>query len=113
MINYNKLFKKFNEKGITTYTIRKKNLFGQEILRKIRMCSVTDAERKEYVNLSDAEIIDMKLQKYQAEKGKAFKYDVSTKTIEELCQLLQCQPYEIMDWEIELDEALSYEKRYK
>lgn len=38
-------------------------------------------------------------------------YDVSTKTIEDLCQLLQCQPQDIMDWEVELDPELSYERK--
>lgn len=113
MINYNKLLEKLNEKGITTYTIRKKNLFGQELLRKIKMCSVSDEDRRIYGELSDAEIINMKLQKYESEKGVPFKFDVSTKTIEELCQLLQCQPYEIMDWHVDLDESLSYIQRLK
>lgn len=113
MINYNKLIQKLSEKGITTYTIRKNNILGQELLRKIKMCSVTDAEREAYGNISDKDIITMKLHEYEVSKGKPFKYDVSTKTIEELCQLLQCQPYEIMDWEIELNEEKSFEKRYK
>ena len=39
MVNYNKLMEKLKEKDITTYAIRKYNLFGQEILRKFKMCS--------------------------------------------------------------------------
>ena len=35
------------------------------------------------------------------------------KTIEDLCQSLQCQPQEIMDWEVELDPDLSYANRYQ
>ena len=40
---------------------------------------------------------------FAVHNGKEFMYDVSTKTIEDLCQLLQCQPQDIMDWEVELD----------
>lgn len=113
MINYNKLIQKMRDKGITTYTIRQNNIFGQELLRKIKMCSVTDAEREAYGDIPDKDIITMKLHAYEVNKGKPFLFDVSTKTIEELCQLLQCQPYEIMDWEVELDEEKSFEKKYK
>ena len=97
MVNYNKLFKKFAEKGITTHTIRKYNLFGQEILRKFKMCSGTDAEIKKA------------LEDYKKQHGKDFKADVSTKTIEDLCQLLQCQPMDIIDWTVELNPELSFE----
>lgn len=99
MVNYNKLFAKLEEKGISTYTIRKYNLFGQEILRKFKMCSGEPWE------------IIKKMDEYREKTGKDFKVDVSTKTIEEICQLLQCQPYEIMDWEVELKPELSFEHR--
>lgn len=112
MVNYNKLFEKFREKGITSYTIRQKNLFGQEILRKLKMCSVTDEERKSYAGKSDTEIIIKKLEAFKAEKGKDFKADVSTKTIEDICQLLQCQPQDIMDWKVDLNPELSFENRF-
>ena len=39
--------------------------------------------------------------------------DVSTKTIEEICQLLQCQPYDLMDWEVDLNPELSYENKIR
>lgn len=39
MINYNKLWDKLKEKGITTYTIRQKALIPQSILTKLKMCS--------------------------------------------------------------------------
>ena len=48
---------------------------------------------------------------FAVHNGKEFMYDVSTKTIEDLCQLLQCQPQDIMDWEVELDPELSYERK--
>ena len=101
MINYNKLLEKFEEKGITTYSIRKNNLFGQEILRKIKMCSGTKED------------IEARLAEYKEKNGKDYKTDVSTKTIEDICQLLQCQPQDIMDWKIELNPELSYENRFK
>ena len=28
--------------------------------------------------------------------------DVSTKTIEDICQLLQCQPQDLMEWKVDL-----------
>lgn len=101
MVNYNKLLKKLEEKGISTYLIRKNNLFGQEILRKFKMCSGTREE------------INTRLLEYKEKNGKDFKTDVSTKTIEELCQLLQCQPQDIMDWRVDLNPELSYENRFK
>ena len=63
---------------------------------------------------SEAEEIKKKLEDYKNDpkhNGKEFMYDVSTKTIEDLCQLLQCQPQDIMDWEVELDPELSYERK--
>lgn len=39
MINYNKLMKKLDDKGITTYVIRKKGLIPQSTLTKLKMCS--------------------------------------------------------------------------
>lgn len=97
MVNYNKLFKLFAEKGITTHTIRKYNLFGQEILRKFKMCSGTDEDIKKA------------LAEYKQQHGKDYKVDVSTKTIEDLCQILQCQPMDIIDWNVELNPDLSFE----
>ncbi len=39
MINYNKFMKKLDDKGITTYVIRKKGLIPQSTLTKLKMCS--------------------------------------------------------------------------
>ena len=39
----------------------------------------------------------------------SFKADVSTKTIEDICQLLQCQPEDIIEWKIQLNPELSFE----
>ena len=104
MINYTKLLKKLEEKGISSYVIRQKGLIPQSTLTKLKMCSGSPEEVK------------AKLQAYkddQKHKGKEILYDIRTKTIEDLCQLLQCQPQEIMDWEIELDPDLSYESRFE
>lgn len=97
MVNYTKLMEKLKAKDVTTYAIRKYNLFGQEILRKFKMCSGTDAE------------IEQALKDYKEKNGKDFKADVSTKTIEDICQLLQCQPQDIMDWKVDLKPELSFE----
>ena len=102
MVNYNKLLKKLEEKGINSYVIRRKGLIPQSTLTKFKMCSGTPEEIKK------------KLEDYKNDpkhNGKEFMYDVSTKTIEDLCQLLQCQPQDIMDWEVELDPELSYERK--
>ena len=102
MVNYNKLLKKLEEKGINSYVIRKKGLIPQSTLTKFKMCPGTPEEIKK------------KLEDYKNDpkhNGKEFMYDVSNKTIEDLCQLLQCQPQDIMDWEVELDPELSYERK--
>ena len=112
MVIYNKLFQKFSERGITSYTIRKCNLFGQEILRKFKMCSVTESERENNSGKSDTEIIEQKLLEYKEKNKKDFKSDVSTKTIEDICQLLQCQPKDIMEWKVDLNPELSFESRF-
>ena len=91
------------EKGITTYTIRQKALIPQGTLAKLKMCSgVTMAE------------IEQKLQEYKNNhNGKDFMCDVSTKTIEDICQLLQCQPEDLIEWKVDLKPELSYESKFK
>lgn len=102
MINYNKLMEKLKEKGITTYTIRQKALIPQSTLTKLKMCSADTMEK-----------IVQKLEQYKEEHdGKEFMSDVSTKTIEDICQLLQCQPQDLIDWKVDLKPELSYESRF-
>lgn len=63
-INYEKLLKIFEEKGITSYTITKKDkVIGQATLKTIQ------------------------------EGG-----HISTKTIESLCEYLNCQPGDILEY---------------
>ena len=58
--------------------------------------------------------IEKKLQEYKdSHNGKDFMCDVSTKTIEDICQLLQCQPQDLIEWKVDLNPELSYENRYK
>lgn len=107
MINYSKLLKKLEEKGINSYIIRKKGIIPQSTLTKFKMCSGDSMEE-----------IEKKIKEYNEkpeniEKGRVFVGDVSTKTIEDICQLLQCQPQEIMDWTVDLDPELSYEKKFQ
>ena len=102
MINYNKLLDKLDEKGITTYVIRQKALIPQSTLTKLKMCSGDSMEE-----------IKQKLQEYKASHGgKDFMCDVSTKTIEDICQLLQCQPEDLIEWKVDLKPELSYENRF-
>ena len=103
MVNYNKLWEKLKEKGITTYTIRQKALIPQSTLTKFKMCSGATLEE-----------IEQKLQEYKENhNGKDFMCDVSTKTIEDICQLLQCQPQDLIEWKVDLNPELSYENRFK
>ena len=60
------------------------------------------------------EEIEQKLQKYKdTHNGKDFMCDVSTKTIEDICQLLQCQPEDLIEWKVDLKPELAYEIRFK
>lgn len=103
MINYDKLMKKLKEKGITTYTIRQQALIPQSTLTKLKMCSGDSMEE-----------IEKKLQEYKdTHNGKDFMYDVLTKTIEDICQLLQCQPQDLIEWKVDLNPELAYENRFK
>ncbi len=38
---------------------------------------------------------------------------VSTKTIEDIFQLLQCQPQNLIEWKVDLKPELAYERRYR
>lgn len=38
---------------------------------------------------------------------------VSTKTIEDICQLLQCQPEDLIEWKVDLKPELAYESKFK
>lgn len=83
---FNKLLEKLREKGITTYTIRQKALIPQGTLAKLKMCSGASMEE-----------IEQKLQEYKdSHNGKDFMCGVSTKTIEDICQLFQCQPEDLI-----------------
>ena len=53
--------------------------------------------------------IEKKLQEYKdSHNGKDFMCDVSTKTIEDICQLLQSQPQDLIEWKVDLKPELSY-----
>ena len=34
-------------------------------------------------------------------------------TIEDICQLLQCQPQDLIEWKVDLNPELAYENRFK
>lgn len=102
MINYNKLIERLKEKGINTYIIRKKAIIPQSTLSKFKMSSGGSMEE-----------IESKLQNYKDKNGKDFMCDVSTKTIEDICQLLQCQPEDLIEWKVDLKPELSYENKYE
>ena len=63
-IRFDKLFTLFDEKGITTYTLRKDKIVGNETLRKLK---------------GNTGVID-------------------TRTIDKLCDVLGCQPGDIMEY---------------
>jgi putative transcriptional regulator len=62
-IKFDRLFALFDEKGITTYKIRKEKIVGNETLRKLK---------------ANAGVID-------------------TRTIDKLCDVLDCQPGDFME----------------
>ena len=103
IVNYNKLMEKLKEKGITTYTIRQKALIPQGTHEKWKMWSGAAMEE-----------IEKKLQEYKdSHDGKDFMCDVSTKTSEDICHLLQCQPQDLIEWKVDLNPELAYENRFK
>lgn len=63
-ISYDKLFRLLEEKGITTYYLRKNKIMGQQT----------------YYNLKNG-------------KG-----NIGTETLEKLCNLLDCQPGDLMEY---------------
>lgn len=65
-IKYDKLLRIFEERGITSYTLKKGNIIGQATLKKIK------------------------------EGG-----DIDTRTIARLCDFLDCQPGDILEYEKE------------
>lgn len=62
-IKYDKLLKLMDERGITSYTLKKDNVIGQATYKKIK------------------------------EGG-----DIDTRTIAKLCDLLNCQPGDILEY---------------
>ena len=65
-IKYDKLLKMLEERGITSYTLKRDNIIGQATFKKIK------------------------------EGG-----DIDTRTIAKLCELLNCQPGDILEYEEE------------
>ena len=65
-LSYKKLIKMLEEKGITSYTVKKDKIIGQATYKKI------------------------------LEGG-----DIDTRTIAKLCELLNCQPGDILEYEKE------------
>lgn len=69
-------------------------MIPQSTLTKLKMCSGDSMEQ-----------IEKKLQEYKdSHNGKDFMCDVSTKTIEDICQLLQCQPQDLIEWKVDLNQ---------
>ena len=62
-IKYDKLLKMMEEKGVTSYTVKKDNIIGQATFRKIK------------------------------EGG-----DIDTRTIAKLCEFLDCQPGDLIEY---------------
>lgn len=40
-------------------------------------------------------------------------YDTSTKAIEDICHLLQCQPENLIEWKVDIKPDLIYATRFK
>ena len=87
MIYYGKLLKLFEENSITSYTIKKENLIGQETLKKIK--SGTGIYEEGY---------DTNNKTLEGKSTKKIRITaVDTKAIEALCVRLNCQPSDIME----------------
>ena len=87
MIYYGKLIKIFEEKGYTSYTIKKEKIIGQETYRKIK--SGTGIYEEGYdTNNKDSDGKSSKKIRITA---------IDTKAIETLCTWLNCQPSDIME----------------
>lgn len=98
MINYKKFFELLKKKGITSTDIRKQHIISESALQKMRVsCGESFDEVKQ------------KLEDFQSNHP-SFNPDVSFKTIEDLCQILQCQPKDILEWKIELNPDMAYSK---
>ncbi len=69
MIIYDKAFKLLDERGYTTYRIRKENILGQSQLSAMK-----------------------------GKKGSGIPKGVSDQTINKLCRLLNCQPADLMEY---------------
>lgn len=90
------------EKSIYGLSIKESawSIEQRENIDSFRMCTGTFEE------------IEQKLPNYKnTHNGKEFMCDVSTKTIEDICQLLQCQPHEIKKWKIDLALELFHKKQ--
>lgn len=72
MFVYDKLFDLLKERGITSYTIRKENIMSQASLSKMKNA-----------------------RQYAAEGRNC---NIDTRTLERLCERLQCQPNDIMEY---------------
>lgn len=68
-IKYTKLLKMLEDRGVTSYTLKKDNIIGQATYKKIK------------------------------EGG-----DIDTRTIAKLCEFLNCQPGDILEYEKEAGE---------
>lgn len=67
-IKYTKLLKMLEDRGVTSYTLKKDNIIGQATYKKIK------------------------------EGG-----DIDTRTIAKLCEFLNCQPGDILEYEKEAE----------
>lgn len=86
MIYYGKLLELFEQNSITSYTIKKEKLIGQETLKKIK--SGTGIYEEGYD--TSKKIDDKSSKKIRINA-------VDTKAIESLCIRLNCQPSDIME----------------
>ena len=74
-IIYNKMLKRLDEKGITSYTVKRDGIIGQATFRKIK------------------------------EGG-----DIDTRTIAKMCEVLECQPGDLLEYVPDEDAAGGYQE---
>lgn len=85
MIVYDKLFKLFEKKHMTEYSLKRDKIISQETYKKLRSGTGIYQTEDIYGTVSK----DPSKKRINA---------VDTKTIEKLCTVFQCQPSDIMEY---------------
>ena len=124
LFNWQKTLDLLKANGITYQQNRDKAIINESLLTKMKKCSsdyATSLNRQDFkleseyqkaleiAREKDFDKIKQNLQEYKDWKGTDFKYHVSTASIEDLCNKVQCSPLDLFDYRVELDPSKSFE----